>query len=77
MTHDLGKWLTVPYAFDQAVKAANTILEYHRPKGPIVEPVLSPRDMDAGVEKTAMEPQAARALINEFIRNVGEETAVR
>ena len=27
--HNQGKWLIQPYAFDQAVKAANTILEYH------------------------------------------------
>ena len=33
-----GKWLALPYAFDQASKAAITVLEHHRPPGKIVVP---------------------------------------
>jgi hypothetical protein len=33
-----GQWLVLPYAFDQATKAANAILEHHRPPGEIVVP---------------------------------------
>lgn len=36
--HKEGAWLDHPYAFDQATKAAITILENHRPKGEIVMP---------------------------------------
>jgi hypothetical protein len=28
-----GQWLSLPYAFDQATKAALAVLKYHRPKG--------------------------------------------
>ena len=33
-----GEWLALPYAFDQATKAANAILEHYRPPGKIVVP---------------------------------------
>ena len=33
-----GEWLALPYAFDQAVKAAVAILDHHRPPGEIVVP---------------------------------------
>ena len=61
--HNQGKWLIQPYAFDQAVKAANTILEYHRPKAPIVEPKLPPNIAIAAVGKTKVgHPSIARTL---------------
>ena len=40
-----GQWLSLPYAFDQATKAALAVLKQHRPKGergvPRLDRVLS------------------------------------
>jgi hypothetical protein len=33
-----GEWLALPYAFDQAIKAAVAVLEQHRPPGEVVVP---------------------------------------
>ena len=33
-----GEWLSLPYSFDQAAKAANVILKHYKPKGKIVVP---------------------------------------
>ena len=73
--HNQGKWLVHPYAFDQAVKAANTILEYHRPKDPIVEPELPSNIVIAGVGKTKVVPEETIARLREYVKNVGEGMA--
>ena len=36
-----GQWLGLPYAFDQATKAAMAVLEQHRPEGDVGPPQLS------------------------------------
>ncbi len=41
LTHKImnqGEWMGVPFAFEQAKRAAVAILEYHRPPGEIVAP---------------------------------------
>ena len=73
-TDDQGKWLAVPYAFDQAVKAANTILEYHRPKGPIVEPKLPPY-IEVAVVGKSFDPEESAAQLRDYVRNVGNGMA--
>ena len=40
--HHEGAWLDHPYAFDQAVKASQAVLEAFRPDGKIVVPVPEP-----------------------------------
>ena len=73
--HNQGKWLIQPYAFDQAVKAANTILEYHRPKAPIVEPKLPPNIAIAAVGKTKVDPEESIARLQEMVKKYGEWAA--
>ena len=74
-THDQGEWLAVPYAFDQARKAANTILDYHRPKGPIVPPKVSPNDLAALARKTKTDSKDITALVIKMFKEFGELTA--
>ena len=74
--HDQGEWLAVPYAFDQAIKAANTILEHHRPKAPIVEPKISPNLMPAVARKTKIDPKDLPTLWSKMFKDYGEWTAV-
>ena len=74
-SHNRGKWLVQPYPFDQAVKAANIILEYHRPKGSTAEPELSPYVEAKGVGKTLIWPGASAAELREVVKNIGEGMA--
>ena len=75
-THDQGEWLAVPYAFDQARKAANTILEHHRPIGPIVEPKISPDLMPAVAKRTKIDPKDLPALWSKMFKDYGEWQAL-
>ncbi|MCZ6861987.1 MAG: Arc family DNA-binding protein [Alphaproteobacteria bacterium] len=67
-TYDQGEWLAVPYAFDQARRAANTILEYHKPKGPIVVPKIS-RDL---MPTIARKTKTDLTLISKMFKDYGE-----
>ncbi len=71
-THDQGEWLAVPYAFDQAVKAANTILEHHRPNAPIVEPKISPDLMPAVAKRTKINLKDATTMWSKIFKDYGE-----
>ena len=75
-THDQGKWLAVPYAFDQAGKAAITILEYHRPKAPIVEPKVPPNLMPTIARRTKADSKDLPTLLSKMFKEYGEWTAV-
>ncbi len=59
-----------PYAFDQATKAAEAILEAHRPPGKIVKP--NPRMVFAGVGQTNVDPKALAAETREMFDNFGQ-----
>ena len=77
-THDQGEWLAVPYAFDQAVKAAITILEHHRPNAPIVEPKIPPDSVfivDGETKTDLTDLKNLRADINNMLKKFGELTA--
>ena len=57
-THQLhkdGKWLANPYAFDQAAKAAMTIIEAHRPSGKIMIPSPTVHQVVGGDPKESAE----------------------
>jgi hypothetical protein len=75
-THDQGEWLAVPYAFDQAGKAAITILEHHRPKAPIVEPKVPPNLMTTIARRTKTDPKDLPRLLSNMFKAYGEWTAV-
>ncbi len=74
--HDQGEWLAVPYAFDQAVKAAITILEHHRPKAPIVEPKISPDLMPTIARKTKTVSKDSLTLLSKMFKDYGEWQAL-
>ncbi len=48
-----GEWLALPYAFDQATKAAAAVLEHHRPPGKVVVPKPSVIQIGGDPKKTA------------------------
>ncbi len=61
-----GEWLALPYAFDQAVKAAITILEHHAtPLGKIVEPKPNV------VEVVGGDPKEAEKRVRWMMKNLG------
>ncbi len=66
-----GEWLALPYAFDQATKAAITILEHHRPPGEIIVPEVT------GGKVIGEDPQEASAVIQQFSEDIGELMAIR
>ncbi len=63
-----GKWMAVPFAFDQAMAAANTILEYHRPPGQIVAPTPNVVDVVGGDGDTA----EANEQLRQMQENLGQ-----
>ena len=66
-----GEWLALPFAFDQAVKAAIIVLEHHRPPGEIIVPEVTV-GKDIGED-----PQEASAVIQQFSEDIGELFAIR
>ena len=71
-TYDQGEWLAVPYAFDQARRAANAILDYHEPKGPIVEPKISPDLMPAVARTAKINLKDATTRWSKIFKDYGE-----
>lgn len=65
-----GAWLSDPYAFDQAVKAVNEVLEERRPAGdPTIPPYFaSSPEHDADFEKTL-------AAIRKALKSIGADAA--
>ncbi len=68
---DQGKWMGVPFAFDQAMVAAVAILEHHRPPGEIVEPIPR-KTVVAGVRGTKVDAKKSAARGREIIANIGQ-----
>ncbi len=66
-----GQWLALPYAFDQAAKAANAIIEHHRPPGKIVVPKPNL------VEVVGGDPKQSEEMIGEFYRELGNLFALK
>ena len=65
-----GEWLFLPYAFDQATKAAETILEYHRPPGEIVVP--KPNVVEVfGVRGTKVDRKESVARVSQLFAELG------
>ena len=69
-----GEWLDLPYAFDQATKAASTILEHYRPPGEIVVP--KPNLVEViGVRGTKVDPKESAAQLSRFWADIGPAMA--
>ena len=67
-----GKWLSLPYAFDQAAQAAITILKRHaEPLGKIVEPEPNI------VEVVDGDPKEAEKQYRWMVKNLGEMFAFK
>ena len=66
---DQDEWMRVPFAFDQAINAAVTILEHHRPPGEIVVPTPYKFDPPEGPE--------ADEILRQQIMSFGERVANR
>ena len=66
-----GRWMRLPYAFDQAMAAAVAILEHHRPPGEIVEP--KPRKfVVVGVGNTEVDPKESIERAQAMLANLGQ-----
>ena len=65
-----GKWLANPYAFDQATKAAMTVIEAHRPSGKIIIPSPTVHEVVGGDPKESAE--RLRYLFTELGRFMAE-----
>ena len=66
-----GKWMGVPFAFDQAMVAAVAILEHHRPPGEIMEPIPR-KTVVAGVRGTKVDAKKSAARARELMANIGQ-----
>ncbi len=64
-----GQWLSLPYAFDQATKAALAVLKQHRPKGERGVPQLD-RSLSGDQKKQA-------EVILRVLANLGETVALK
>ena len=65
-----GEWLALPYSFDQATKAAITILEHHRPPGKIVVP--KPNVVEViGVRGTKVDLKESAARVAQLFAELG------
>ncbi len=65
-----GEWLDLPYSFDQAVKAANSILEHYRPPGKIVVP--KPNVVEViGVRGTKVDREESIARLRQMFADLG------
>ncbi len=66
-----GEWLSLPYAFDQATKAAITILEHHRPLDKIVVPKPNV------VEVVGGDPKETKEWVGLVYKDLGELFALK
>ena len=62
-----GKWMDLPFPFDQAVHAANAILERYRPPGKIVVPERTVAEV-MGQHETKVDPEEAARMSRTFAR---------
>ena len=74
---DQGEWMGVPFAFDQAMRAAVAILEHHRPPGEFVTPTPYVIDPIGDAEFNEQQRQRHMNLGQMFaeyeLRNKGED----
>jgi Arc-like DNA binding domain len=68
---DKGRWLAVPFAYDQAVKAAVDTLEYRRPVGKIVVPEPNVAEVVGG------DPEQSVAVLRRLFADLGPLLAER
>ncbi len=66
-----GEWMGVPFAFEQARRAAVAILEHHRPPGEIMEPIPR-KTVVAGVRGTKVDAKKSAARARELMANIGQ-----
>ncbi|MCZ6666654.1 MAG: Arc family DNA-binding protein [Gammaproteobacteria bacterium] len=69
-----GKWTTLPYAFDQAMRAAVAVMEHYRPPGDVVAP--QPRVVVMGVGNTKVDREESVRRTHEALDNLGELMAL-
>ena len=65
-----GKWMSLPFAFDQAAQAANAVLEIHRPPGKIVVPQRTYAEV-TGLGEPDVDPKEAAKMSRRFA-NLGK-----
>ena len=65
-----GKWLTMPYPYDQSVKAAASILEHYRPPEKIVVPAAPPVELIEQVD-----PKKSAARLSQIYAQLGRIVA--
>lgn len=65
-----GKWMGLPFAFDQAAQAANAVLEIHRPPGKIVVPKRTYAEV-TGLGEPEVDPKEAAHMSRRFA-NLGK-----
>ena len=65
-----GEWLDLPYAFDQATKAANTILKHYKPKGKVTAPKVP--HFPAMGAASGSDPKELEKHVNLALENLGE-----
>ncbi len=66
-----GEWLALPYAYDQAIKAATAVLKSHKPPGKIVVPVPNV------VEVVGGDPKETAARLSQMFAELGPLMAAR
>ena len=66
-----GQWLALPYAFDQATKAANAVLKHYKPKGKIVLPKADVGEVVGG------DPKETAARMYQMLTELGPLMAAR
>ena len=65
-----GKWMSLPFAFDQAAQAANAVLEIYRPPGKIVVPERTYAEV-TGLGEPKVDPKEAARMSRRFA-NLGK-----
>ena len=65
-----GEWLFLPWAFDQATKAANAIMKHYKPKGKVTAPKLPQTKVIRGDN-----PKEIEKLVRRALENLGEGVA--
>ncbi len=65
-----GTWMNLPFPFDQAVQAANAVLEIYRPPGQIVVPERTYAEV-TGLGEPKVDPKEAARMSRRFA-NLGK-----
>ena len=65
-----GTWMNLPFPFDQAVQAANAVLEIYRPPGKIVVPERTYAEV-TGLGEPKVDPKEAARMSRRFA-NLGK-----